>query len=123
MANSQGFPIQYRTRSVFGGREGNLWIGRSGGGLCRFRDGTFSCYSRLDGLPSELIRVIETRDRRPGLKVGLSRRARVSPNESSCASAASSPGVVSGGSDAARTGRWDALPYVARWFKVREQAQ
>src|SRR2546425_4648476 len=62
MANSQGFPIQYRTRSVFGGREGNLWIGRSGGGLCRFRDGTFSCYSRLDGLPSELIRVI-TQDR------------------------------------------------------------
>ena len=55
---SQGFPIHYRTRSVFGDREGNLWIGGSGGGLCRYRDGTFSCYSLLDGLPSDLVRVI-----------------------------------------------------------------
>src|SRR5207245_11576384 len=27
----QGFPIQHRTRAVFGDREGNIWIGGSGG--------------------------------------------------------------------------------------------
>src|SRR5439155_5525579 len=66
---SQGFPIKYRTRSVFGDRDGNLWIGGSGGGLCRYRDGAFSCYSLLDGLPSELIRVI-AQDRDGNLWVG-----------------------------------------------------
>jgi len=66
---AQGFPIHYRTRSVFGDRDGNLWIGGSGGGLCRYRDGTFTCYTQLDGLPSELIRVI-TQDREGNLWVG-----------------------------------------------------
>jgi ligand-binding sensor domain-containing protein/signal transduction histidine kinase len=66
---SQGYPIQYRTRSVFGDRDGNLWIGGSGGGLCRYRDGKFSCYSLSDGLPSDLIRVI-AQDREGNLWVG-----------------------------------------------------
>src|SRR5204862_2386611 len=55
---SQGFPIQHRTRTVFGDREGNLWVGGSGGGLCRYRAGAFSVYSTLEALPGNLIRVI-----------------------------------------------------------------
>ena len=66
---SQGFPIQHRTRSVFGDREGNLWIGGSGGGLCRWRNGTFSTYSTGDGLPGVLIRVI-TQDRAGDMWIG-----------------------------------------------------
>ena len=66
---SQGFPIQHRTRTVFGDREGNLWVGGSGGGLCRYRAGAFSVYSTLQGLPGNLIRVI-AQDREGNLWVG-----------------------------------------------------
>src|SRR5438093_7913406 len=66
---SHGFPIHYRTRSVFADRDGNLWIGGSGGGLCCYRDGIFSCYSPVDGLPSDLIRVI-AQEREGNLWVG-----------------------------------------------------
>ncbi|HYT60390.1 MAG TPA: two-component regulator propeller domain-containing protein [Haliangiales bacterium] len=55
---AQGFPIHHGTRCVYGDREGNLWVGGTGGGLCRFRDGTFASYSTQDGLPGDLIRAI-----------------------------------------------------------------
>jgi signal transduction histidine kinase/ligand-binding sensor domain-containing protein/CheY-like chemotaxis protein/AraC-like DNA-binding protein len=36
--------------------DGSLWMGTNGGGLARYRDGTFTQVTRADGLPSDLIR-------------------------------------------------------------------
>jgi hypothetical protein len=37
-------------------RDGALWMGTNGGGLARYRDGSFSRVTRADGLPSDLVR-------------------------------------------------------------------
>ena len=37
-------------------RDGAVWMGTNGGGLARYRDGTFTRVTRADGLPSDLIR-------------------------------------------------------------------
>ncbi len=37
-------------------RDGALWMGTNGGGLARYRDGTFTRFTRADGLPSDLVR-------------------------------------------------------------------
>jgi signal transduction histidine kinase/DNA-binding response OmpR family regulator/ligand-binding sensor domain-containing protein len=37
-------------------RDGAIWMGTNGGGLTRFRDGTFTRVTRADSLPSDLVR-------------------------------------------------------------------
>jgi ligand-binding sensor domain-containing protein/signal transduction histidine kinase len=56
---AEGFPVDRGTRCVYGDRAGNLWAGGGAGGLCRFRDGTFTLYSMRDGLPGNLVRAID----------------------------------------------------------------
>jgi len=46
-------------RAIAGDREGNLWMGGDGGGLWRLREGSLTCFTTSDGLPSNLIRVIQ----------------------------------------------------------------
>ena len=56
-------------RSVYGDREGNIWIGTYGGGLNRLRDGKIITYSTAQGLLSNTVRVIYE-DRSGSLWVG-----------------------------------------------------
>lgn len=65
----EGLPISRGVRAIFSDREGNLWMGGDGGGLCRYRDGKFSAFTVRDGLPSNLIRVIG-QDREGDLWIG-----------------------------------------------------
>jgi signal transduction histidine kinase/streptogramin lyase len=37
--------------TIYEDHTGTIWIGTWGGGLVRYSDGTFTCYSRKDGLP------------------------------------------------------------------------
>jgi ligand-binding sensor domain-containing protein/signal transduction histidine kinase len=46
-----GLPV----RSTYWDREGNLWIGTTGGGLSRLRNGYFRSYTKKDGLSSNTI--------------------------------------------------------------------
>ena len=39
-------------RSLHADRAGRLWIGTFNGGLSRFHEGKFTCFTRADGLPS-----------------------------------------------------------------------
>jgi ligand-binding sensor domain-containing protein/signal transduction histidine kinase len=48
---------------------GNLWIGTTGGGLIRFRDGRFTTYTTVDGLSHNGVRSIYE-DRRGNLWIG-----------------------------------------------------
>ncbi|HEY8549977.1 MAG TPA: two-component regulator propeller domain-containing protein [Vicinamibacterales bacterium] len=45
---------RYNVRSLAEDAEGAIWIGSDGGGVCRYRD-EFSCWSRTDGLPSDIV--------------------------------------------------------------------
>ena len=57
-----GLPVA-DVRALFEDREGSLWMGTYGGGLCRLRDGKFINLSVQNGLSSDLINSItETRD-------------------------------------------------------------
>src|SRR5919108_557973 len=48
---------------LFVDRSGALWIGTYGGGLTRYKDGTFTTYDRNDGLSHPMVRAItQTRD-------------------------------------------------------------
>ncbi len=59
---ADGLPVA-DVHSVFEDREGSLWLGTYGGGLCRLRDGKFTNLSAQNGLSSDLINCItETRD-------------------------------------------------------------
>lgn len=53
-----GLLVRGGIRALCADRDGNLWMGGDGGGLCRFRDGSFTGYSGGEGLPGSLIRVI-----------------------------------------------------------------
>ncbi|MBI2838254.1 MAG: response regulator [Acidobacteria bacterium] len=50
-------------------REGVLWIGTHGGGLVRFKDGTFAAFTTKDGLPSDNARSL-CEDRSGSLWIG-----------------------------------------------------
>lgn len=50
-------------------RAGNLWIGTRGGGLSRFADGTFTNYSKQDGLSNDSVQSI-TEDKAGNLWIG-----------------------------------------------------
>jgi ligand-binding sensor domain-containing protein len=52
--------------------EGGLWIGTVGGGVTRLKDGRFTTYTMADGLPSDLVRQIDT-DREGNVWVATSR--------------------------------------------------
>ena len=52
---SSGAP-EATVRAFAGTRDGALWMGTNGGGLARYRDGSFTRVTRADGLPSDLIR-------------------------------------------------------------------
>jgi signal transduction histidine kinase/ligand-binding sensor domain-containing protein/CheY-like chemotaxis protein/AraC-like DNA-binding protein len=52
---SSGGP-EATVRAFASTRDGALWMGTNGGGLARYRDGTFTRVTRADGLPSDLIR-------------------------------------------------------------------
>jgi signal transduction histidine kinase/ligand-binding sensor domain-containing protein/CheY-like chemotaxis protein len=54
-APSSGAP-EATVRAFATTRDGALWMGTNGGGLARYREGTFSRVTRGDGLPSDLIR-------------------------------------------------------------------
>jgi signal transduction histidine kinase/ligand-binding sensor domain-containing protein/CheY-like chemotaxis protein len=60
--------------------DGALWMGTNGGGLARYREGTFRRVTRADGLPSDLVRALYT-DADGWLWVGTEGRglARVDP--------------------------------------------
>lgn len=63
-------------RVVLEDRRGDMWVGTDGGGLCRFRDGAFSCFGVEQGLPSASVRALcEGRDGAlwVGSRGGLSR--------------------------------------------------
>ena len=42
-------------RAIEQDRDGALWIGTRGGGLSRFKDGTFTVYTEKDGLASDSV--------------------------------------------------------------------
>jgi signal transduction histidine kinase/streptogramin lyase len=54
----QGLLVRGGIRALCADKDGNLWMGGDGGGLCRFRDGAFTGYTARDGSPNTLIRVI-----------------------------------------------------------------
>ncbi|QXD15837.1 response regulator [Rhodocaloribacter litoris] len=56
-------------RALLEDRSGALWIGTNGGGLTRYRDGTFTTYTTADGLPSDLVRALYE-DRQGHLWIG-----------------------------------------------------
>jgi PAS domain S-box-containing protein len=45
-------------RFVFQDREGNHWVGSSGGGLMRFKPRTFHTFGLMDGLPERLVKSV-----------------------------------------------------------------
>ena len=45
-------------RVVLEDARGDIWVGTDGGGLCRFRDGGFTCIGTADGLPSASVRAL-----------------------------------------------------------------
>ncbi len=45
-------------RSVFGDRDGNLWVGTNGDGLYRFRDAAIRMFTTADGLPNDVIMTV-----------------------------------------------------------------
>ena len=49
------------------GRDGSLWIGTYGGGLSRFKDGTFTTYTTANGLPDDTVRALSGGSRRRAL--------------------------------------------------------
>jgi len=52
-------------RSLFEGKDGTLWVGTNDKGLAAYKNGTFTIYDRIKGLPSNTIRSIaETPDGR-----------------------------------------------------------
>lgn len=52
-----------RVRSLYGDRDGNLWVGTNGDGLYRFKDPAVRMFTTEDGLPNNLLMtVIATRD-------------------------------------------------------------
>jgi diguanylate cyclase (GGDEF)-like protein len=51
------------------GRDGSLWIGTYGGGLSRFKDGTFATYTTASGLPDDTVRAL-LEDRTGALWIG-----------------------------------------------------
>ena len=52
---SSGGP-EATVRAFASTRDGSLWMGTNGGGLTRYRQGTFTRVTRADGLPSDVIR-------------------------------------------------------------------
>lgn len=64
-----GLSLDYGVRAVYADRAGDIWVGGSGAGLHRFRDGTFELFTMADGLLSPLVRVI-AEDREGNLWVG-----------------------------------------------------
>ena len=48
-----GQAVSRAVRTLFGDREGNLWIGTRGSGLNRFRDGRFTLFTKRDGLADD----------------------------------------------------------------------
>ena len=53
--SSSGGP-EATVRAFASTRDSALWMGTNGGGLTRYRDGTFARVTRADGLPSDVIR-------------------------------------------------------------------
>src|SRR4030095_5667498 len=52
---SSGAPTA-TVRAFASTRDGALWLGTNGGGLTRYREGTFTRVTHAEGLPSDLIR-------------------------------------------------------------------
>jgi signal transduction histidine kinase/ligand-binding sensor domain-containing protein/CheY-like chemotaxis protein len=55
--------------SIYEDRQGTMWIGTDGGGLCRMKDGKFRTYTTRDGLSGNMIRPI-SEDRQGNLWIG-----------------------------------------------------
>lgn len=52
-----------QVRSIYGDRDGNLWVGTNGDGLYRFKDRAVRMFTTEDGLPNDLLMtVIAARD-------------------------------------------------------------
>jgi signal transduction histidine kinase/CheY-like chemotaxis protein len=52
---SSGGP-EATVRAFASTRDGALWMGTNGGGLTRYREGTFTRVTRADGMPSDIVR-------------------------------------------------------------------
>lgn len=63
---------QNATTAVCATRDGSVWIGTSGGGLARLRDGIITTYARSNGLSSDFIVALMSDDFDSGLWVGTS---------------------------------------------------
>lgn len=55
---ARGFPGESAVRVIFGDRDGNLWIGSDGSGLCQYRNGTGTMFTSKNGLLSGLVRMV-----------------------------------------------------------------
>jgi ligand-binding sensor domain-containing protein len=57
-----GLPTDF-VRCVMEDREGNIWVGTEGGGLCRLKQSIFKTYGVKEGLASDqVMSVAEARD-------------------------------------------------------------
>lgn len=61
---------QNATSAVCATRDGSVWIGTSGGGLARFKNGTITNYTRSNGLSSDFVVALMPDDSDSGLWVG-----------------------------------------------------
>ncbi|MBI4748112.1 MAG: hypothetical protein HY774_06455 [Acidobacteria bacterium] len=56
--NSRGL-TSHRFSALFEDSDGTLWIGTIDGGLTRYRDGVFTTFTKVDGLPHDGVRAIQ----------------------------------------------------------------
>ncbi|MFL5438785.1 MAG: two-component regulator propeller domain-containing protein [Myxococcales bacterium] len=82
-------------RAIASPRDGARWMGTNGGGLARYRDGTFTRLTRADGLPSDLVRSLY-QDADGWLWVGTEGRglARLDPRALGDGRASAKPAIV-----------------------------
>ena len=59
-------------RALFAARDGSLWIGTMGSGVSRYRNGSFTQFTKRDGLPDDWVRVV-LEDRKGTMWFGTNR--------------------------------------------------